>query len=65
MVFLTAGFARVFLEKLLELKSLKNGILRVSWGEKKGAHAGFCVKTTCFRIIIRGDYYDAEKRIPI
>ena len=41
--------------------SLKNGILRVSWGGKKDARAGFRVKTTFFRIIIRGDYYDAEK----
>ena len=40
---------------------LKNGILRVSFEKKKDARAGFRVKTTFFRIIIRGDYYDAEK----
>jgi hypothetical protein len=61
MLFLTAGFAPVFPEKRLELKGLKNGILRVSLGKKKGAHAGSRVKTTFSRIIIIASNYDAEK----
>ena len=43
------------------VRILKNQILRVSLEKKKDARAGFRVKTTFFRIIIRGDYYDAEK----
>jgi hypothetical protein len=41
---------RGFIPKGDRVLSFKNGILRVSWGKKKGAHAGFCVNTTFFRI---------------
>jgi hypothetical protein len=50
MVFLTAGFARVFLEKRLELKSLK----RQTKAEEEGAPCPFLLSLRLFLNALQG-----------